>query len=70
MEGIKYSLLPEWYDVDDTEGLRRWKGGSGLNRGIDRVTVCALDSKFFRRYYQGLYKIPIKFLRSLQFCNK
>jgi len=25
-EGIEYSLLPEWYDVDDIEGLRRWKG--------------------------------------------
>jgi hypothetical protein len=33
MEGIKYSLLPEWYDVDDTEGLRRWKGVSVSDRG-------------------------------------
>ncbi len=25
-KGIEYSLLPVWYDVDDLEGLRRWKG--------------------------------------------
>lgn len=22
---IKYSLLPEWYDIDDLEGLKQWK---------------------------------------------
>lgn len=24
-EGIKHLLLPEWYDIDDIEGLRQWK---------------------------------------------
>ncbi len=24
-EGIKYFLLPEWYDIDDVEGLKRWE---------------------------------------------
>ncbi len=28
-EGIQYSLLPVWYDVDDLEGLKKWKGSKG-----------------------------------------
>ena len=24
-EGIKYFLLPEWYDIDDLDSLKRWK---------------------------------------------
>ncbi len=24
-EGIRYFLLPEWYDIDDAENLRKWK---------------------------------------------
>lgn len=24
-EGIKYLLLPQWYDIDDIKGLRQWK---------------------------------------------
>lgn len=24
-EGIEYFLLPQWYDIDDVEGLRKWQ---------------------------------------------
>lgn len=24
-EGIRYFLLPQWYDIDDTKSLRKWK---------------------------------------------
>lgn len=29
-EGIEFFLLPQWYDIDDLEGLKRWKKRSGL----------------------------------------
>jgi len=39
--GIEYSLLPEWYDVDDLEGLRKWKGVADFGASIFNVTIQA-----------------------------
>jgi glycosyltransferase A (GT-A) superfamily protein (DUF2064 family) len=30
-EGISYSLLPEWYDIDTRENLLRWKAAQNLH---------------------------------------
>lgn len=32
MEGINYFLLPKWYDIDDVEGLKRWRKKIDYNR--------------------------------------
>lgn len=31
-EGINYFLLNQWYDIDDVDGLKRWKGSENKNR--------------------------------------
>lgn len=33
-EGIKYFLLPQWYDIDDIENLKRWRSQHFLRSSL------------------------------------